>query len=124
MWAAKMTRNLVVVRPWDIEHADVAQTTQEVSFDGGRSFRAIKGNEVKDGIDVQQDQPFATRVSRQHYWTVVQPLVVKPPQRGGNEPSLEFDGPKDYGSILVGGTGNRIPQVFDPTIMRSSEIAN
>lgn len=107
----------VLIQAYNLLQQIVGDATEEVSFDGGNSFRPLTKAERISGVEVAAEQKFTARVSRPHHQPVVQPLLVTAiplpgaPQEPPNVPPslrLDFDGPRDFGSVFAstkGGTG-------------------
>jgi hypothetical protein len=95
----------VLIQSYNLLSAVVGDDTQEVSFDGGKSFRAVTKAERVNGVEVAVEQKFTVRVSRPHHAPVVQPLLVtdlpSPPPGVPPQTQLTFDGPRDFGSLVA-----------------------
>jgi len=104
----------VLIQAYNLLQQTVGDATREVSFDGGQSFRPLTKSEETNGISVAAEQKFTVRVSRPHHQPVVQPLLVTalpppgaPPIPPGLPPllRLDFDGPRDFGSVFASSAG-------------------
>jgi hypothetical protein len=86
-----MSEHLVAYCPYDLLEQQISDAGQEVSWDGGQTWRDLVANERKDGFAVVDGQKFVARISKPGLWAVTQRLRID----AADPPECKYDGPPD-----------------------------
>jgi hypothetical protein len=87
-----MSTHLVAYEAYDVFQNAIPNATDEVSVDGGQTYRQLQGKEATDGFETPDGSKFVARISTRGMWPVNQPLVIK------EDDHLDFDGDRDFGA--------------------------
>ncbi len=87
-----MSTHLVAYEAYDVFQNAIPKATDEVSVNGGQTYRQLQGKEVTDGFETPDGSEFVARISTRGMWPVNQPLVIK------EDDHLDFDGDRDFGA--------------------------